>query len=126
MMTNIARNIDQVRDVMPEERIPEHDLAELWFSFLHKCIAAMQHAFRQSGLQQKTIAARIGRSASFVSRCLSGQQNMTLRTIHDISRGMGYRLVVNMEPLEPSVDWSGRAQSTGSNSQVVPFNQEEQ
>jgi plasmid maintenance system antidote protein VapI len=78
------------------QRIPPEVLAEQWYSFLHSMIAGMQAAYRNAqlatpGLNQQVIAERIGKKASFVSRCLSGQQNMTARTIHDISRGMGYR-----------------------------------
>jgi hypothetical protein len=78
------------------QRIPPEILAEQWFGFLHSMIAGMQTAYREAqlttpGLNQQVIAQRIGKKASFVSRCLSGQQNMTSRTIHDIGRGMGYR-----------------------------------
>jgi len=78
------------------QRIPPEILAEQWYSFLHSMIAGMQAAYRKAqlatpGLNQQMIAERIGKEPSFVSRCLSGQQNMTARTIHDISRGMGYR-----------------------------------
>jgi DNA-binding phage protein len=97
---------------MPEEktatRIPPEVLDEQWFSFFHKLIAAMRVAFRASDTEQKTIAQRLGKKASFISRCLSGQQNMTVRTIHDIARAMGYRLEITLRPLssvQPANQW---------------------
>jgi len=86
------------------QRIPPEILAEQWYIFLHSMIAGMQSAYRDAQfitpeLNQQVIAENIGRKASFVSRCLSGQQNMTARTIHDISRGMGYRPQISFQPL---------------------------
>jgi hypothetical protein len=86
-------------------RIPPSILEEQWYSLLHKLIEKMQIAYRNAQnddvpLNQKMIAARLGRKPSFVSRCLSGQQNMTIRTIHDLARGMDCRLEVSFQPLK--------------------------
>ncbi len=86
-------------------RIPQQVLEEQWYSLLHKLIEKMQVAYRNAqrdnpSLNQKVIAARLGRKPSFVSRCLSGQQNMTIRTIHDLARGMDCRLEVSFQPLK--------------------------
>jgi hypothetical protein len=85
-------------------RIPEELLAEQWFSFVQDLIGGMQSAYREAKkrdpkLNQKVMAAKLGKKPSFVSRCLSGQTNMTIRTIHGIGRSMGYRLRVYWEPL---------------------------
>jgi hypothetical protein len=88
--------------------IPPAILAEQWYSFLHSMIGGLQVAYRAARaddpqLNQKVIADRIGRKASFVSRCLTGQQNMTARTIHDISRGIGYRPEIQFQRLDALV-----------------------
>jgi DNA-binding phage protein len=83
-------------------RIPDEILAEQWFTFVHRLIEGMQHAYRvsqgEADLTQKQIAEKLGKKASFVSRCLSGQQNMTIRTIHDLARAMDCRLEVTFRP----------------------------
>jgi len=85
-------------------RIPDEILAEQWYGFVHRLIEGMQLAYRNSGepqeLTQKKIAERLGKKPSFVSRCLSGQQNMTIRTIHDLARAMDCRLEVTFRPLK--------------------------
>jgi transcriptional regulator with XRE-family HTH domain len=85
-------------------RIPDEVLAEQWFSFVHGMIGAMQAVFRTAqknrDLNQRKIAERLGRKPSFISRCLSGQQNMTIRTIHDLARAMDCRLEVSFVPLD--------------------------
>ena len=84
-------------------RIPEQELAEHFYSFLNRLMGALQKTFVEehnaTGISQKDIGERIGRSPASVSRWLSGQQNMTIRTMHDLARGMGCRLNVSLEPL---------------------------
>lgn len=82
-----------------DERIPPAVLAEQWFGLMHRLIEAMQKQFRNSGLTQHDIARRIGKAPAFISRCLSGQQNMTMRTLHDIARALGCRVEVSLVPL---------------------------
>ena len=84
-------------------RIPPEVLDEQWFAFMHRLIGGMQSAYRASGVTQKLMAARLGKKASFISRCLSGQQNMTVRTIHDVGRSMGYRIDIYFRPLSSLV-----------------------
>ena len=64
----------------------------------------MQDVYRNRrkthSLSQKVLAEKLGKKPSFISRCLSGQQNMTIRTIHDMARAMDCRLEVNFVPLE--------------------------
>ena len=86
-----------------EDRIPEEVLAEQWYSLLHQVIGKVQDAYREaakSGLNQKAIAKRLGKkSPEVISRCLSGQKNMTLRTLHELARAMDCRLDVTVTPL---------------------------
>lgn len=79
-------------------------LDDHWFAFMHRFVGQLQSTYRQQnerlGLTKKDIAARIGKDAGFVSRCLAGQQNMTVRTMHNLARGMGCRLDLMMQPLD--------------------------
>ena len=89
---------------MENAKIPEATLAEQWFGFVHNLLSEMQKMYRTRkktrNLSQKDLAERLGKKPSFISQCLSGQQNMTIRTIHDIARAMGCRLEIKFIPLE--------------------------
>ena len=78
---------------MENAKIPEDTLAEQWFGFRRELLGEMHEMYRTRkkthDLSQKGLAERLGKKPSFISRCLSGQQNMTIRTIHDIARAMG-------------------------------------
>jgi plasmid maintenance system antidote protein VapI len=79
-----------------EARIPEERLAEQYFAFTHDLMHSLQMAFRQSGLSQKALGERLGKAPETISRCLSGQQNMTIRTMHNLARAMDFRPEINL------------------------------
>jgi hypothetical protein len=86
-------------------RTPSSVLEEQWYGFVHELIENMQTAYRNAQkedppVNQKVIAERLGRKPSFISRCLSGQTNMTIRAIHDLARAMDCRLEVSFRPLK--------------------------
>jgi plasmid maintenance system antidote protein VapI len=85
------------------DRIPAARLAEQWFGFLHGLIGTIQQSYlraqREGTINQKIIARRLGKDPATISRCLSGQQNMTIRTMHDLARAMDCRLQVELVPL---------------------------
>jgi transcriptional regulator with XRE-family HTH domain len=83
-------------------RIPEERLHEYWLIVLHDVLGELQRGARRAeadGINQEVIAARLGRSPSFVSRCLRGKQNMTLRTMNNIARAMDCRLAISLQHL---------------------------
>lgn len=81
------------------ERIPDKVLDEHWAHFLKELNSVVQASARSAGGYQKDIAARIGKKPSFVCECIKRPHNMTLRTLHDLARGSGYRLEVSLIPL---------------------------
>jgi transcriptional regulator with XRE-family HTH domain len=81
-------------------RIPEDVLAEQWYGLLHRVLGKLQTAFRNTGLTQEAIGRRIGKSPAVISRCLRGKENMTLRTMHEIARGMNCRLRIELDALD--------------------------
>lgn len=116
-------------------RIPEDVLNEQWFSLLHSVLGNLQATFRRVGISQEEIGARIGMDPARVSKCLRGQQNMTLKTMHKLARGMDCRLEIalcDLKTLTPSNDrartsFDSRpqyqpAQEAGSNSNYAIAN----
>lgn len=85
------------------QRIPEDLLAETWYAFMHELLNEVQRAYRRahdnSEITQKDIANRLGKSEGFISRCLHGKQNMTVRTMNKIARAMDCRLKISLQDL---------------------------
>jgi transcriptional regulator with XRE-family HTH domain len=44
----------------------------------------------ERGISRQELAARLGKSKSFVSQLLSGERNMTLRTLGDVGYALGH------------------------------------
>ena len=86
-------------DTAAKSRIPEEKLAEYWYEIRHQLFEELREVFRKSGLRQDTIASRLGRDKALVSRWLTGQENLTLRTMSNIARSMNCRLNVGVQPL---------------------------
>ena len=91
-------------------RIREEVLAEYWFAVRHKAFEEMLRAYRDAhdtqGLTQDHIAARLGRDKGFISRCLRGKENITLRTMSNIARAMDCRLDVAVSELSAAASAS--------------------
>jgi transcriptional regulator with XRE-family HTH domain len=49
-------------------------------------------------ISKAELARRIGKSKAFVTQCLSGSQNLTLRTLSDLFLALGYRLQTGAVP----------------------------
>jgi hypothetical protein len=99
-MPNVSTHLPSAQT----HQIPQELLSEQWFSFVQYLIGGMQSAYREAqkrdpDLNQKVMAAKLTKKPSFISRCLSGQTNMTIRTIHDMARAMDCRLEVVWRPL---------------------------
>ncbi len=86
------------------QRIPEEQLAEHWYGFMHDLLGGLRRAYAKAKqddptLTQKVIAARLGRDHGQVSLWLNGRQNMTVRTVNSLARALGHRLNISLEPL---------------------------
>lgn len=80
--------------------LSEADLDEHWFSLRLKTWKAVAAAVKACGIDQKKLAERIGMDPSQFNRVITGKiSNVTLRTLHNIARAVGYRLRVTLEPL---------------------------
>jgi hypothetical protein len=80
--------------------IPSEVLSEQYHLLLHDLVSQLQHRFREIDLTQKQIGGKIHKQPAVVSRCLAGQENMTVRTMHDLARGMNCRLEISLQPLD--------------------------
>jgi transcriptional regulator with XRE-family HTH domain len=51
-----------------------------------------------NNVSKAELARRIGKSKAFVTQCLCGSQNLTLRTLSDLFLALGYRLQLGAVP----------------------------
>ena len=58
----------------------------------------------ENGINKVKLASKLGKSKAHISQCLSGEQNLTLRTLADVFGALGYRLQVGAIPLDASVN----------------------
>ena len=116
------------KEIVKQGNFDREELDERWYGFFDGLVGKLQHRFYQfseeTGLSQKDIAERLGRKdATYISRCLAGQKNMTLKTIFELARAMDSRLDVDITPLaqlpkannQPQRDVSGEGVATESN-----------
>ena len=52
----------------------------------------------QKSTSKTDLAALLHKTKAYISQCLDGEQNMTLRTLSDIFGALGYRVRVGAEP----------------------------
>jgi transcriptional regulator with XRE-family HTH domain len=50
----------------------------------------------EQGISRRELATRLGKSKGFVSQLLSGERNMTLRTLADLGYVLGYRFSLSL------------------------------
>lgn len=53
---------------------------------------------------RKELARRVGCGKSHVTQLLSGDRNLTLRTLSDLAFALGQRITVGLEPIPSSPD----------------------
>ena len=58
----------------------------------------IRDARKKQGLSQKKLAKRLGISQQLISRIEKGGENMSLRTLSSISRALGKRIEINLNP----------------------------
>src|SRR6185437_7254082 len=51
-----------------------------------------------NNVSKAELARRIGKSKAFVTQCLCGSQNLTLRTLADLFLALGYRMQLGAVP----------------------------
>jgi transcriptional regulator with XRE-family HTH domain len=86
---------------------------------------AIVELLQEQGVSRQELAARLGKSKGFVSQLLSGERNMTLRTLADLAYVLGQRCSLAIRALE---EGDQRLHSTtvefGELEQATPVDQE--
>jgi predicted nucleotidyltransferase/DNA-binding XRE family transcriptional regulator len=67
----------------------------------------ISEAMEEAGISKADLARMLGTSRAHVSTLLSGERNMTLRTLADLAYVLGRRVEISLEPL-PSSTAAGR------------------
>jgi DNA-binding Xre family transcriptional regulator len=63
-------------------------------------LSKLRHLRLQAGITQRQLAHRIGLDPTALSRLESGRQpNVTVDTLQKLAKGLGYTLLVQVEPL---------------------------
>lgn len=93
----INRSSDGTNPIV--DRIPDHVLAEVWFSVRQIAFERLVAIFRAKKASdpefaQTDLANRIGMDPGQLSKILSGRKNVTLRTLSNIAYAMDRRLDV--------------------------------
>lgn len=83
-MTNKSHTYDQLL----EQETLIADAAEL-----------ICQVMEDKGINRQDLAARLGKSKGFVSQILTGERNMTLRTLADVLFALGHRFELAVKPL---------------------------
>ena len=81
-------------------KLSDEALAEHWFNVKHMAFDRLLDSFKKSGLKQTDVAKRLGSDEARVSKWLRGKENLTLRTMSNLARALGYRLVIQFEALD--------------------------
>jgi transcriptional regulator with XRE-family HTH domain len=63
---------------------------------------------KDNSITKAELAARLGKSKAFVTQCLCGHQNLTLRTLADIFTVLGYQANFGAEPCSVDVKTTPR------------------
>lgn len=59
----------------------------------------VSRVMNQNNVSKTELASRLGKSKAYVTQCLSGEQNLTLRTLADLFTAVGYRMQVGAIPV---------------------------
>lgn len=86
---------DKERDY---ERLVEEE------SLILEATELIEELLELTGLNRKELAERLGRSKGFVTQILTGDRNMTLRTLADLAFALEHRVKVAATPLIESGD----------------------
>jgi transcriptional regulator with XRE-family HTH domain len=85
--------IERQTTTVESRRLYEQERLVLWAT------DSISEAMEQAGVSRSELAGLLGTSRANVTSLLSGQRNMTLRTLADVACVLGQRVEVVFEPL---------------------------
>jgi transcriptional regulator with XRE-family HTH domain len=90
----------------PQKPIPARELmayrAEVKGDIFRQIHARLRH-LKAAGFTQKQFAQRLGMNEGQLSRVLKGETDLRLETLSDLARGLGCRIVANLNQLNLEV-----------------------
>ena len=63
----------------------------------------LSRALEQNHMSKADLARKLRKSKAFVTQCLNGEQNLTLRTVADLFGAVGLKALVGAEPVSQGV-----------------------
>lgn len=79
--------------------IPQKERARYWAETIYRTAAALVDAYARAekrGVNQEVIADRIGRDKAQISRWLTGERNMTIKSISEMALAMDCDLQIKL------------------------------
>jgi len=73
------------------------------------------------GIERKELARRLGKTKGFVTQVLSGERNMTLRTLADLAFALDHRFELRFAPLSAARTYNRAVDSDVAESEPQPF-----
>jgi transcriptional regulator with XRE-family HTH domain len=73
------------------------------------------------GIERKELAHRLGKTKGFVTQVLSGERNMTLRTLADLAFALDHRFELRYAPLSAARTYDRAFDSNVAESEPQPF-----
>lgn len=88
----------------------EYELALAEERLILEATELIEELLEQQGINRKELADRLGKSKGHVSQLLSGERNLTLKTLADLAFTLNHRLHLAAQPnSEPVSKWYERA-----------------
>lgn len=89
------------RAIASYEGDAEFEFEELLLDINEQIVAQLQ----QSGMRRSELADKLGVSRAFVTKLLSGEENVTLKTLIRVANALGTKVRFNIGPGETSQRW---------------------
>jgi len=99
-----------------KEREREYERLVEQESLILEATEMLSELIEESGENRKALAEKLGRSKGFVTQILSGDRNMTLRTLADFAFALEHRVKVKAAPL---VEQGDGGEALGSEGRVM-------
>ncbi|MHB1000135.1 MAG: helix-turn-helix domain-containing protein [Armatimonadota bacterium] len=67
--------------------------------FIYRFTETLCEKMQEKNISRTELAARLGKSKPWVTKLLSGDQNMTFKTIVTVLKELGYRAEIELKPI---------------------------
>jgi antitoxin component HigA of HigAB toxin-antitoxin module len=77
-----------------------------------RAMEASEDCYPSEAVTRKELAKRLGCGKSHVTQLLSGERNLTLRTVADLAGALGHKATITLEPIPEPPGETNSAPST--------------